>query len=254
MLRIRSEMVDASLISAPKQRNTEAERAAIKEDRIPENWKAKPAELALKDRDARWTVEFSKAKPRLDGTTPPVGIAIPTFGYQYHVSINREYGLIRRRDAADVSAYEGARLREALLDKTNTASAVWADTAYRSKATEEFLERIGFVSRIYRKVPQGLREARPGRAMPETTRRANPLKSKVRSGVKQVFAVQKDKMDLFIRTVGIARARVKIGMGTWYIMSSGSSSLIASPPPERREPPELAATTKCNRQNLLNGI
>ena len=27
-----------------------------------------------------------------------------------------------------------------------------------------------------------------------------------------VFAVQKDKMDLFIRTVGIARATVKIGM------------------------------------------
>lgn len=48
--------------------------------------------------------------------------------------------------------------------------------------------------------------------MPETTRRANALKSKVRSGVEHVFAAQKDKMDLFIRTVGIARARVKIGM------------------------------------------
>jgi hypothetical protein len=43
--------------------------------------------------------------------------------------------------------------------------------------------------------------------MPETTRRANALKSKVRSGVEHVFAVQKDKMDLFIRTVGIARAK-----------------------------------------------
>ena len=27
-----------------------------------------------------------------------------------------------------------------------------------------------------------------------------------------MFAVQKDKMDLFVRTVGIARATVKIGM------------------------------------------
>jgi hypothetical protein len=42
--------------------------------------------------------------------------------------------LIRRWDASDAAAYEGARLREGLLDKTNTASAVWADTAYRSKA------------------------------------------------------------------------------------------------------------------------
>ena len=48
--------------------------------------------------------------------------------------------------------------------------------------------------------------------MPKTTRRANARKSKVRSGVEPVFAVQKDKMDLFVRTVGIARAAVKIGM------------------------------------------
>ena len=96
-------------------------------------------------------------------------------------------------------------MREGLLDKTNTASTVWADTAYRSKTNEEFLEKNGFVSRIHRKKP-------PGRVMPETTRRANALKSKVRSNVEHVFAVQKDKMDLFIRTIGIARARMKIGM------------------------------------------
>ena len=199
------QIVDASLIAAPKQRNTEDEKKTIKEGRIPEDWKAKPAKLAHKDRDARWTVRFSKARPKPDGTLPPVDIAIPTFGYQNHVSIDREYGLIRRWDASDAAAYEGARLRQGLLDKTNTASTVWADTAYRSKANEEFLETNGFVSRIHRKKP-------PGRPMPETIRRANALKSKVRSGVEHVFAVQKDKMDLFIRTVGIARATVKIGM------------------------------------------
>jgi IS5 family transposase len=199
------QIVDASLIAAPKQRNTEEEKKAIKDGRIPEDWKAKPAKLRHKDRDARWTVKFSKAKARPDGTVPPVDIAIPTFGYQNHVSIDREHGLIRRWDATDAAAYEGARLREGLLDKTNTASAVWADTAYRSKANEAFLERNGFVSRIHRKKP-------PRRRMPETTRRANALKSKVRSGVEHVFAVQKDKMDLFIRTIGIARARLKIGM------------------------------------------
>jgi IS5 family transposase len=199
------QIVDASLISAPKQRNSEDEKKAIKEGRVPEDWKAKPAKLAHKDRDARWTVKFSKAKAKPDGSVAPVDIAIPTFGYQSHVSIDREYGLIRRWDATDAAAYEGARLREGLLDKTNTASAVWADTAYRSKANEEFLEKNGFVSRIHRKKP-------PGRTMPETTRRANALKSKVRSGVEHVFAVQKDKMDLFVRTIGIARATVKIGM------------------------------------------
>jgi transposase, IS5 family len=48
--------------------------------------------------------------------------------------------------------------------------------------------------------------------MPETRRRANALKSKVRSRVEHVFAAQKDKMDLFVRTIGIARATMKIGM------------------------------------------
>jgi transposase, IS5 family len=199
------QIVDASLVAAPKQRNTEDEKQAIKEGRIPEDWKAKPAKLRHKDRDARWMVKFSKAKERADGTKPAVDIAIPTFGYQNHVSIDRAFGLIRRWDASDGAAYEGARLREGLLDKTNTARAVWADTAYRSKANEDFLAKNGFVSRIHRKKP-------PGRPMPETTRRANALKSEVRSRVEHVFAVQKDKIDLFIRTIGIARATMKIGM------------------------------------------
>ena len=37
------QIVDASLVAAPKQRNTEEEKAALKEGRIPEDWKTKPA-------------------------------------------------------------------------------------------------------------------------------------------------------------------------------------------------------------------
>ena len=47
------QIVDASLIAAPKQRNTEDEKQAIKQGHIPEDWKAKPAKLRQKDRDAR---------------------------------------------------------------------------------------------------------------------------------------------------------------------------------------------------------
>jgi len=199
------QIVDASLVAAPKQRNTDDEKQALKQGGIPERWKAKPAKLRQKDRDARWTVKFSKARERADGTKPAVDIAIPTFGYQNHVSIDRRHGLIRRWLATDAAAYEGARLREGLLDRSNTASTVWADTAYRSKANEAFLEAQGFVSRIHRKKP-------PGRPMSERRRRANALKSKVRSCVEHVFAVQKHKMGLFVRTVGIARATTKIGL------------------------------------------
>ena len=198
------QIVDASLIAAPRQRNTDEEKKAIKEGRIPDDWKDKPAKLRQKDRDARWTVKFTKAKPREDGSMP-VDLAIPLFGYQNHVSIDRGFGFIRKWSATDAAAYEGRRLREGLLDKTNTASGVWADTAYRSAANEAFMAKNGFVSHVHRKKPKG-------RAMPAAIRRANNAKSKVRSRVEHVFAEQKDRMDLFIRTIGIARATIKIGL------------------------------------------
>ena len=199
------QIIDASLIAAPRQHNSEDEKQAIKGGRIPKDWKDKPAKLRQKDRDARWTVKFTKAKPRDDGSMPPVDLAIPLFGYQNHVSIDRGFGFIRRWTATDAAAYEGRRLREGLLDKSNTASGVWADTAYRSAANEAFLIRYGFVSHIHRKKPKG-------RIMPEATRRANNAKSTIRSRIEHVFAEQKERMDLFIRTVGIARATTKIGL------------------------------------------
>jgi transposase, IS5 family len=199
------QIIDASLVAAPKQRNTDKEKRAIKEGRVPEGWKARPGKLRQKDRDARWTVKFSKAKERPDGTKPSVDIAIPTFGYQNHVGIDQGFGLIRTWMVTDAAAYEGARLREGLLDKSNTAAVVWADSAYRSAANEDFLARNGFVSRIHRKKP-------PGKPMPERTRRANAEKSRVRSCIEHVFAEQKSRMGLCVRTIGIAPATTKIGM------------------------------------------
>lgn len=40
------------------------------------------------------------------------------------------------------------------------------------------------------------------------------LSSAIRSAVEHVFAAQKHRMGLFIRTVGMARARIKIGMAS----------------------------------------
>lgn len=189
------QIVDSSLVAAPKQRNTKKEKDDIKAGRIPKAWKDKPTKLRHKDRDARWTVKFTKAKPQADGTLPPVDIAISAFGYQNHISIDRKHGLIRKWLVTDAAAYEGARLREGLLDQTNTARTVWADAAYRSNANEAFMEKNGFVTSIHPKKPAG-------RPMPGATRHANNLKSKTRSPVEHVFAEQKSRMGLFIRTVG----------------------------------------------------
>jgi hypothetical protein len=86
-------------------------------------------------------------------------------------------------------------LRDGLLDKTNTASSVWADSAYRSKANETFLANNGFTSKIHRKKPQG-------RPMPKRMARANARKSAVRARIEHVFAEQKERMNLVVRTIG----------------------------------------------------
>jgi len=164
---------------------------------------SKPARLRQKDRDARWTVKFSKAKPREDGA-PQVDLAVPAFGYRNHVSIDRRYGLIRGWTGTHAAAHDGARLEE-VLDAANTASEVWADTAYRSAKKETMLAARGLVSRIHRKKPKG-------QPMPARTRRANAAKSVVRTKVEHVFAHQKGLMGMVVRTIGLARARVKIGL------------------------------------------
>ncbi len=121
-----------------------------------------------------------------------------------HAAIDRRHGFIRGWNVTSASAYDGAQLRN-VLNRANTGSTVWADTAYRSKKNEEWLDRNGYVSEIHHKKPKG-------RPMSEATSRANGRRSKTRAFVEHVFARQKAQMKLFIRTIGIARARTKIGM------------------------------------------
>lgn len=197
------QIIDASIVAAPKQRNTDGEKAEIKAGRIPQAWKAKPAKLRQKDRDARWTVKWSKAKPSDDGS-PRLDLAVPAFGYKNHIGIDRRHGLIRTWAATDAARYDGAQLPN-LISKRNTASDVWADTAYRSKANERLLAGNALVSRIHRKKPKR-------KPMPANVARANGIKSKVRAVVEHVFARQKGPMGLVVRTIGLARATVKIGL------------------------------------------
>ena len=155
------QIIDASIVAAPKQRNTDGEKREIKAGRIPQDWKDKPAKLAQKDRDARWTVKWSKAKPAEDGS-PRIDLAVPAFGYKNHIGIDRRHGLIRTWAVTDAARHDGAQL-PALISKANTASDVWADTAYRSKANEKHLADNGFAR-------ASTARSRKGRPMPAQRR------------------------------------------------------------------------------------
>ena len=149
---------------------------------------------------ARWTLKTSKGKVEADGTVKR-DLAIPAFGYKSHIGIDQRHDFIRRPKVTDAAAHDGARLREGLVDPTNTASDVWADTAYRSKANEAFLANRSKVSRIHRKKPAG-------KPMPKRTARANARKSKVRARIEHVFAHQKERMGLFIRSIGKSSPKI----------------------------------------------
>jgi len=52
-LAMSGQILDASIVPAPRQHNNKDEKEAIKKGRIPEGWEDKPAKLRRKDMDAR---------------------------------------------------------------------------------------------------------------------------------------------------------------------------------------------------------
>jgi transposase, IS5 family len=197
------QIIDASIVAAPRQRMTDTEREIVKGGGIPEEWKARPAKLAQKDRDARWTLKRGRRKRHPDGTLM-AEIATPIFGYKSHITTDRRHGFIRKWSVTDAARHDGREL-PGLLDRGNTGSTVWADTAYRSGKNERRIAAAGLVSKIHFRKP-------PGRPMPLPRARANAARSRERAGIEHVFAEQKARMSLFIRTIGLARAKAKIGL------------------------------------------
>lgn len=197
------QIVDASLVPAPKQRNTAAEKEAIKAGKTAkEIWPDEPHKAAQKDTNARWTLKVGgKVRYRPDGAPLPM-IATPVFGYKSHISIDRRFGFIRESAVTSASAADGRELRR-LVSPENTGSEVWADSAYRSQTNERWLAGRMLTSRIHRRKPAG-------RPMPRNLARANAKKSAVRAAVEHVFAHQKNRYGLFVRTIGLARAEAKL--------------------------------------------
>jgi hypothetical protein len=55
------EIVDASIVPVPTQRNSRDENAELQAGRTPAGWKQKPAKVRQKGRDARWTKKHSRS-------------------------------------------------------------------------------------------------------------------------------------------------------------------------------------------------
>src|SRR3984893_3346920 len=208
------QIIDASIVSAPKQHNSvtrtfgsREENETIKDGKMPEDWKSKPAKDRQKDKDAHWTKKHERSY----------------FGYKNHIGVDRRHKFVRRYVVSDASVHDSQKFED-VLDTSNTASDVWAkgakgsvkrslmewraegDSAYRSDEIEEKLAERGLKSRIHRR-------AYRNRELSEAQKAANKVRSKVCARVEHVFGDQKNGMGAgIVRTIGIVRARCKIGM------------------------------------------
>jgi IS5 family transposase len=183
------QIIDATIVSAPKQHNSREENEAIKAGKTPEGWEKKRAKNAQKDKDARWTKKNDES----------------FYGYKNHLGVDKAHKLIRTWDATDAAVHDSQKLDD-VLDPSNTGKDVWADSAYRSVQIEAGLKAKGFQSRIHRRAARN-------RPLSERQKSANTTRAKVRARVEHVFGHQQNSMGgKIVRTIGIVRARFKIGM------------------------------------------
>jgi IS5 family transposase len=182
----KGQIVDASLIPAPIQRNTREENTKIKQGQVPEDWDDN--KRSQKDVDAKWTKKNGKSH----------------YGYKNHIGIDNKHKLIRDYAVTDASVHD-SNVFEEILDEENTNADVWADSAYRSQAQEESLAALGYRSQVSKK-------GKRNQPLSESAKQTNRRKSKVRSRVEHVFGAQSNLRSKAIRSIGIARATTEIGL------------------------------------------
>jgi transposase, IS5 family len=183
------QIVDASIVPVPKQRNSRDDNAKIKAGDTPEDWERQPAKRAQKDTEARWTKKHGRSH----------------FGYKNHVNVDRRHKLVRRYQVTPASLHD-SQVIDDVLDPDNTASDVFADSAYRSAEIEAKLAEQGLKSRIHRK-------GHRGRPLGEHEQRGNRTRSKVRARVEHVFGAQANDMGgTLVRSIGLVRAKARIGL------------------------------------------
>lgn len=183
-------MIDASFVESPRQRNTREENKHIKETgTAPKEWKEKPHKLCQKDVDARWTKKNN----------------IPYYGYKNHVKSDTKTKLIEKYKVTDASVHDSQPVED-LLTETDKGNPLYADSAYTGEAQEKIYKKKKVVNKVHEK---GYRN----KPLTEEQKANNKEKSKTRVRVEHIFGFVENSMHgSFVRTIGIARAKAKIGM------------------------------------------
>jgi transposase, IS5 family len=188
----KGQIIDASFVNVPIQRNTRKENADIKSGKTPESWKEdeKSCKLAQKDVDARWSKKNGKSY----------------YGFKNHISIDAEYKFIRNYATSEASLHD-SNVFDSLFDSGNRCRNVYADSAYKSEKAEKTIKKRGYHSKVVRK-------AYKSKPLSNTDKIFNNLVSKTRCRVEHIFGVQYQmaRGSTIMRSIGKARAETTIGL------------------------------------------
>ncbi len=180
------QIIDASIVNAPIQRNRRDENEAIKQERVPEDWS--PAKRAQKDVEARWTKKHGKS----------------FYGYKLHANTDRRWGFIRQHEVTAAHVHD-SRHFETILDPCNTSRVIRADSAYADRTRESALKQQGYRVDIQHK-------GHAGKALSQAQQRRNHRIAKDRAFGEHPFARLAQQGGKCLRTIGLARAQVVIGL------------------------------------------
>ncbi|MGD0918320.1 MAG: IS5 family transposase [Thermodesulfobacteriota bacterium] len=183
----KGQIVDASIVPVPRQRNTREENRRIKECEIPEAWSEQ--KKRQKDTDARWTQKNGQNH----------------YGYKNHIDVDVKHKLIRSYEVTPASVHD-SRVFETLLDEDNSSRDVWADLAYRSEEKLNELKQRRYREHLQRK---GCRHKK----LTDREIRGNRTRSRIRSRVEHVFGVQAKRAGrLLVQVIGLVRVKTKVGL------------------------------------------
>jgi transposase, IS5 family len=184
------QIIDATFVTVPKQRNTREENKIIKEGAIPIEWGQNYHKLAQKDTDARWTKKNNES----------------FYGYKDHANVDQDTKLVTAWEVTSAQVHDSQVLEEVLQSPEIGGADVYADSAYRSNAQEESLIASRHMSHIHEK---GARN----HPLTEVQKSSNKEKSRVRARVEHVFGSMTNELGgITIRTIGRMRAKVQIGL------------------------------------------
>jgi IS5 family transposase len=123
------------------------------------------------------------------------------YGYKDHIKIDKKSKIITKYSVTSASVHDSQELKN-LIDKKDKK--IYGDSAFTGKDVQKCIPKKT-LNRIHEK---GCRY----RPLTKTQIRKNTAKSRIRARVEHVFAAMQHYGGKMIRTIGIARAEIQIGL------------------------------------------